>query len=254
MSNVAVEKHKLDVLATAISNKSGVPLTLTLTEMVDAVDSIQTGGSGSGYVWQDAQGYVHLSDEEETHVEVEALSVTQNGTYTAQTGHAYSPVTVNVSSGLTNVVTGTFTLNSTSAGTAVDISIPYTGTGYPVILVIVVDGGVDGNADYAQLIDRYSVAMRCYTKEYFSQAPTYASSGNENIYRLQYSQKSSDTSPTTYGGSTTVSYLTHSVDAVSSSTNSVRIKSPTTMSVFAKQTSYGFSTGITYRYLILYSS
>ena len=41
MSNVFVDKHKLDVLATAISNKSGVPLTLTLTEMVDAVDNIQ---------------------------------------------------------------------------------------------------------------------------------------------------------------------------------------------------------------------
>lgn len=44
MSNVSVEKFKLDVLATAISNKSGVPLTLTLDEMVDAVDNIQTGG------------------------------------------------------------------------------------------------------------------------------------------------------------------------------------------------------------------
>ena len=46
MSNVSVDKHKLDVLATAISNKSGVPLTLTLTEMVEAVDGIQTGGGG----------------------------------------------------------------------------------------------------------------------------------------------------------------------------------------------------------------
>lgn len=42
MSNVSVEKLKLDVLATAISNKSGVPATMTLGEMVDAVDNIQT--------------------------------------------------------------------------------------------------------------------------------------------------------------------------------------------------------------------
>lgn len=253
MSNVAVEKHTLDVLATAISNKSGVPVTMTLTEMIDAVDSIQ-GGSGSGYVWQDAQGYVHLSDEEETHVEVEALSVTQNGTYTAQTGHAYSPVTVNVSTGLTNVVTGTFTLNSANAGTAVDISIPYTGTGYPIIFVVVVDGGVDGNSDYAQLIDRYSSSMRSYTKEYFSQTPTYTSSGTENNYRVQYSYKSSDTTATSYSGSTSTAYLTNNTDAISSNVNCLRMKSATTMSVFAKQTSYGFSTGITYRYLILYSS
>lgn len=57
------------------------------------------GGSGDGYVWQDAQGYVHLSDEEGTSVSVEALSVTANGTYTAPSGTAYSPVTVNVSGG-----------------------------------------------------------------------------------------------------------------------------------------------------------
>lgn len=54
------------------------------------------GGSGDGYVWQDQDGYVHLSDEEGTQISVEALSVTQNGTYTAPTGKAYSPVTVSV--------------------------------------------------------------------------------------------------------------------------------------------------------------
>ena len=52
------------------------------------------GGSGDGYVWQDAQGYVHLSDEEGTQTIIDSLSVTQSGTYTAPTGHAYSPVTV----------------------------------------------------------------------------------------------------------------------------------------------------------------
>lgn len=43
---------------------------------------------------------------------IEALSVTENGTYTAQEGKAYSPVTVNVSggsSGATIVASGTFT-------------------------------------------------------------------------------------------------------------------------------------------------
>ena len=59
---------------------------------------ITESGSG-GYVWQDAQGYVHLDDEGTTPITVEPLSVTQNGTYTATTGHAYSPVTVNVSGG-----------------------------------------------------------------------------------------------------------------------------------------------------------
>lgn len=46
MSNVLIEKNKLDILATAISNKSGEPLKLTLDEMVEAVDGIETGSGG----------------------------------------------------------------------------------------------------------------------------------------------------------------------------------------------------------------
>jgi len=46
MSNVLVNKDKLDVLANAISLKSGEALTLTLDEMVSAVDGIEVGGGG----------------------------------------------------------------------------------------------------------------------------------------------------------------------------------------------------------------
>lgn len=48
MSNVVIDRHKLDVLATAISNKSGQPLKMTLDEMIEAVDGIMTGGGGTG--------------------------------------------------------------------------------------------------------------------------------------------------------------------------------------------------------------
>ena len=45
MSKVAVTKDKLDYLANAISLKSGESLTLTIDEMISAVDGIETGGS-----------------------------------------------------------------------------------------------------------------------------------------------------------------------------------------------------------------
>ena len=73
MSKVSITRSLLDDLAMSISTKSGEPVPMTLTEMKDAVDSIQGGGTT-----------------------IDALSVTANGTYTAQSGHAYSPVTVNV--------------------------------------------------------------------------------------------------------------------------------------------------------------
>lgn len=46
MSNVLIDKQKIDILANAISDKSGVPVTMTLDEMVEAVDSIEIGGGG----------------------------------------------------------------------------------------------------------------------------------------------------------------------------------------------------------------
>lgn len=47
MSNVFVDKNKIDLLANAISAKSGESLTLTLDEMVEAVDGIESGGGSA---------------------------------------------------------------------------------------------------------------------------------------------------------------------------------------------------------------
>lgn len=59
------------------------------------------GGGGGIEITQDANGYIVLPKASGGggNIIVEALSVTQNGTYTAPTGKAYSPVTVNVSGG-----------------------------------------------------------------------------------------------------------------------------------------------------------
>jgi hypothetical protein len=75
MSKVLITSSKLDHLANTISAKSGATLPLTIAEMNAAVESISS-------------------------VTVEALNVTVNGTYTAQSGKAYSPVTVAVPSGV----------------------------------------------------------------------------------------------------------------------------------------------------------
>ena len=59
-----------------------------------------SGGTEAGAVTQDADGYLVLDDDPgSSSIAVGSLSVTQNGTYTAPTGTAYSPVTVNVSGG-----------------------------------------------------------------------------------------------------------------------------------------------------------
>lgn len=81
-----------------------------------------TGGSGDGYVWQDGNGYVHLSDEQGTQTIIDALTVDASGTYTAPTGHAYSPVTIPSGSATTPTtsisVTPSISVNSSGLITA----------------------------------------------------------------------------------------------------------------------------------------
>lgn len=77
MSKALITEAYLTNIADAIRAKNGSSDTYTPPQMAAAIGAIPTGGD----------------------VTVEALSVTQNGTYIAPTGKAYSPVTVNVSGG-----------------------------------------------------------------------------------------------------------------------------------------------------------
>lgn len=80
---------------------------------------VGTATDGGGAVYQDQDGYLVLSDQGGgSSVTVEALNVTQNGTYTAPTGKAYSPVTVSVSAGespYTLLDSSEFTVSTTSS-------------------------------------------------------------------------------------------------------------------------------------------
>ena len=87
MANYIVSDTNLTAVANAIRQKGGTSASLEFPDdFVSAIGDIQTGGGSS--------------------VTVEALNVTQNGTYTAPSGTAYSPVTVNVSGGGTDYLAG----------------------------------------------------------------------------------------------------------------------------------------------------
>ena len=215
-----------------------------------------TGGGSGGNVWQDAQGYVHLDDEGTTPITVESLSVTQNGTYTAITGHAYSPVTVNVSGGgSSNYVTGTFTPSATT-GIAETFTVPYTGTGYPIALLITLEeGSYNSSGTFYNTIHQYAAIMYCMSKGNLD-APTY-SGGNANIAETMLLYKASNTSSgvTSTSRGNGIAVYDSSADATgSSATSIIRIKSATTISYYIASTSYGFRSGTEYRYHIMYSS
>ena len=88
-----------DTTATASDVAQGKYFYLASGEKVAGTSS-GGGGTEAGTVTQDQDGYLVLDDDAPSgRITVEALSVTQNGTYTAPTGKAYSPVTVSVSGG-----------------------------------------------------------------------------------------------------------------------------------------------------------
>lgn len=67
MADYLVTDSELTSVANAIRTKGGTSSSLEFpTEFVTAIQDIPTGGgggSGDGYVWQDGDGYLHLSNE-----------------------------------------------------------------------------------------------------------------------------------------------------------------------------------------------
>lgn len=83
-----------------------------------------SGTNAGGYFHQPGYYQLTYATGEVIELTAEPLSVTQNGTYTAPKGKAYTPVTVNVSGGGgANIATVTMT-NSSNQNTSIDFTLP----------------------------------------------------------------------------------------------------------------------------------
>lgn len=182
------------------------------------------------------------------------LSVTSNDTYDVTN---YASVSVDVPTGgggASNLVEGTFTTGS-SAGEA-SVTIPYTGSGYPISCIVVVEGGayVSGT-DWYNAIQRYAVGQWTMTKSDFSSAPTYGTTGTQNYGVTTAIYKNSTSSSTTY--TRTSSMLTNvysSLNATNAALTCVRFHSNKVLSYYTNTSGYGLMPNTTYRYIITYSS
>lgn len=155
--------------------------------------------------------------------------------------------------GASNIVTGTF--KGTTTGAAMDITLPYTGNGYPVsISISPTNGYQDGSSAYS-LLQRYAVMHITGTKRN-TLVPTYASTGGENQFVICGSYKSSASSASTLSaGQSQNRYVLTGGDATSTNTYSVvTFKSKNKMSVYIASTSYGFAANIEYTYRVIYST
>lgn len=158
------------------------------------------------------------------------------------------------SGGATNFVTGTFTTES-SAG-AHTLTIPYSGTGYPLALTVCVEGGSykSGTAWYNST-QRYAIGLYAMTKADFSTAPTYQSSGTNNQGCVWAVYKNSTSSSTSYSRNSSMNVNAYgNSNASNSVTTTFRFKSATSLSYYVNTSSYGLLPSTTYRYYIVYSS
>jgi len=159
--------------------------------------------------------------------------------------------------GTSNVVTGTF--KGTTTGAAMDITLNYTGSGYPVAVMIYPTEGPYNSTtgSFYSLVQRYVLQSYVCIKRSTNMTPTYPSASttdaeNMSVYLFRY--KSSSSSATSYqtSGGNVGNY--RDADPAVANDRYVMLRSKTKMSVFIAGTSYGFAANIEYKYWVLYSS
>ena len=181
--------------------------------------------------------------------------ITANGTGIDVANYATVKVSVPAGGGASNLVQGTFTTHN-SAG-AQSISIPYTGSGYPIMVVVVVNGGAYNSAisGWYNSMQRYAVGQYTMTKAVMTSAPTYGTSGTQNQGVTTAIYKNSTSSSTSY---TRTSAMNTNAYSSSNASNSaalcVRMMSAKSMSVYVNTSSYGLLPNTQYAYYIVYSS
>ena len=188
-------------------------------------------------------------------------SITENGTGIDVTN--YAAVNVNVSGGsggASNYVHGEFTTQSTAG--VQTVTIPYTGSGYPVMAYVVIKGGAYASGTvWYNSTQRYAVGVWSMSKSIFSSAPTYKTSGNSNYAVVCAIFKNSTTNPASYTRTSVMNANTFSSSNATTSTATnaaatcVRFTGNSkTLTVYVNTSSYGLLPNQDYEYFIVYSS
>ena len=158
----------------------------------------------------------------------------------------------------TTFVEGEFTTNSTTG--VQSITIPYSGSGYPIMLSIVIKNGVynntsDGNSTWYNSKQRYAVGYWDMTKAEMNTAPTYTTSGSNNYGSMMSTLKNSTSDNTNYTRSGSVNAnVFSSSNPSNTAANCVKFKGNKELAVYVSTSSYGLFPNATYSYYILYSA
>lgn len=162
--------------------------------------------------------------------------------------------------GCTRMVTGTFTTGSTRAGTGT-VSIAYTGTGYPIaVMVYMKSGTYDPDDSWYNTLAQYDADGFMAIKAQMSSTPTFVSSGsvpaNQATATVVY--KSNASTATTHTRSGSQSAVMYNSSDASTGYNCIRFKNSTkTMSYYIGNKAsnrVGLAPSKEYAYIVIYSS
>lgn len=164
--------------------------------------------------------------------------------------------------GATNIVMGTFTTGTTgnTTGTA---TINYTGTGYPIALMVFVKGGAynnstSGNTTWYNSMTRYDCGWYSMIKARTTSTPTYTTSGADNYGTVAVIYKNSTSNATSYTRTSSMTANVFSSSSAAASTAMCRFKgNGKTLSYYignATSSTIGFPKSTEMQYIAIYSS
>lgn len=170
----------------------------------------------------------------------------------------------NIQTGCPNVVQGSFTTGATR-NTTQNITINYSGTGYPIAVMVFIKGGAynnssTGNTTWYNSVNRYDVGHYSMSKARGTTTPTWSTSGSDNYGVVDIIYKNSTSTSTTYSRTSTMTanVFTSSSTSAQASTACVRFKgNAKAMSVYIGNKgsgSIGFASNTEYSYIVVYSS
>lgn len=161
-----------------------------------------------------------------------------------------------------NLVTGTympsfvhseFTCNSSKG--VQTVAIPYSGNGFPLMILIMVKGGayVTGTT-WFNLVQNYAIGVWAMCKTDTSYTPSYTTSGARNQGTTLCIFKNSTSSASSYTRSSTMNTNVYSgTDAQTGASTCVSFISKNQLSIYVNTNGYGFVPNLQYEYFVVYS-
>lgn len=173
-----------------------------------------------------------------------------------------SQSTGTASGGASNIVQGNFTTGS-SRNTTGSVSIPYTGSGDPIAMMVYIhngayNSGTGGDTTWYNSTNRYDVGAYYMTKSRANQSAQYGTSGvnAQGVVAIIY--KNSTTNSTSYTRTSSMTANVYSTSDATASTVCVRFKgNGKTISYYVGNKSsdtIGLAPSTTYDYIVIYTS